>query len=363
MTPLVVVGPTPPPFHGVAVSTALALISGPLNNRFAIEHLDTSDRRSIENLGRWDFENIRLALSAIIRLNRLVGARRGVLYLPLSENAGGFLRDSLMLWTAKLRGWKTAAHIRNSLFREFHAAQPRPFQWWIRLTMRHLTSVAVLGDSLRGLMTGFVDDARVVVVPNGTPDFVRPECPRDESLVLYLSNLSRKKGADVAVRTAIEVAKADDRARFVFAGAWESPAFEREVRALAEPMDGRIAFVGTVTGVEKAKLMASAQVLLFPVAWGEGHPRILLEALAAGLPAVTTDRATIRETLSDGESGFVLPDPVPEVLAESVLTLLRDAKLRERMSRAARRRYLEAFTQAHADRKLADWLSSVAAAG
>jgi glycosyltransferase involved in cell wall biosynthesis len=363
MTTLVVVGPTPPPFHGVAVSTALALVNRPLGERFEVEHLDTSDRRSIENLGRWDYENIRLALRAVIRLNRVIGRRRGVLYLPLSENAGGFLRDSLLIWSARARGWRTAAHIRNSLFRTFDAGQPWLFRWWIRITMRQLTGVAVLGESLRELMVGFVDDDRVAVVPNGTPDFDRPECQRDESLVLYLSNLSRKKGADLAVRAALQVAHRETRARFVFAGGWESPAFEREVRALAAPLNGRIEFAGTVTGIEKAKLMASAQVLLFPVAWGEGHPRILLEALAAGLPAVTTDRATIRETVVDGESGYVLPDPAPSALAESVLTLLRDTKLRERMSRAARRRYLEAFTQAHADRKLADWLSAVAAVG
>jgi glycosyltransferase involved in cell wall biosynthesis len=107
--------------------------------------------------------------------------------------------------------------------------------------------------------------------------------------------------------------------------------------------------------------MATAQLLMFPVRWGEGHPRILLEALAAGLPAVTTDRATIAQTVIDGESGYVLPDPEPDALAEAVLRLLRDTELRDQMSRAARERYLDRFTQERADEALADWLSSVAA--
>ena len=358
---LIVVGPTPPPVHGVAVSTTLALASAELRKRFEVRHLDTSDRRSIENLGQWDLVNIRLGLGAAIRLIGWLGPRRGIVYLPLSETPGGFLRDSLFIWSARARGWHAAAHIRNSLFKDFYASQPAWLRLWIRLTMRRLTGVAVLGESLRHLMNGVVDDERVAVVPNGTPEFVRPACARDDALVLYLSNLSEKKGADLAVRAALRVAEWEPRAHFVFAGGWESEKFERHVKKLAEPLGSRVQFQGVVHGSEKARLMASAQVLLFPVRWGEGHPRILLEALAAGLPAVTTDRATIAETVLDGESGYVLPHPDPSALAEAVLRLLRDTELRDEMGHAARQRYLECFTQAKADEALADWLSSVAA--
>ncbi len=361
MRRLVIVGPTPPPFHGVAISTALAVANAALRKEFDVQHLDTSDRRSIENIGRWDPQNMRLGLSAVLRLLGMLGTQRGLLYLPLSENGGGFLRDSLLIWIARTRGWHAAAHIRNSLFREFYRSQSPASRLWIRLTMRKLSGVAVLGESLRGLMEGFVPDDRVAVVPNGTPEFDRPECARDESLVLYLSNLSRKKGADHAVKAALEVADADLHAHFVFAGDWESLDFEREVRELAVPLGSRIEFVGVVQGATKARLMASAQVLLFPVSWGEGHPRILLEALAAGLPAVTTDRATIAETVIDGETGYVLPDPEPGALADSLLRLLRDRALRDRLSRAARERFLDHFTQEEADRNLADWLLRVAA--
>jgi glycosyltransferase involved in cell wall biosynthesis len=178
--------------------------------------------------------------------------------------------------------------------------------------------------------------------------------------VLYLSNFSRKKGADFAVRAALLALEQDPQIEFVFAGTWEDEELEREVRAIASTANGHITFVPPVTGEEKRRLMASAWVLLFPVAWGEGHPRILLEALAAGVPVVTTDRSTIADTVVDGECGYVLPNPVPEALADQVLVLLGDATLRDRMSRAARARYLEHFTQETADRRIADWLQGVA---
>ena len=60
------------------------------------------------------------------------------------------------------------------MFREFYAGQPWVMRWWIRKTMGAITSVAVLGECLRPLMHGFVDDRAVVVVPNGTPHFIAP---------------------------------------------------------------------------------------------------------------------------------------------------------------------------------------------
>ncbi len=359
MKTLAIIGPLPPPVHGVAFSTKFALANPVLRDQFRVVHIDTSDRRTIANLGRWDIRNIYLGLRAIASLASVVKSGRGLTYLPLSENRGGFARDSLFIWVSKIAGWKTAVHIRNCMFREFYSGQPWLMRWWVRRTMGAITGVAVLGESLRFLMSGFVDDHLVVVVPNGTPRFTAPVVEPDASLVLYLSNISRKKGADRAVRAALILAEADPDAHFVFAGGFESDEFESEVRALAEPLGTRLEFVGPVIGESKSRLMASARVLLFPIAWGEGHPRIVLESMAAGLPVVTTDRATIKETIVDDESGFVLDDPDPVAIAYCALNVLRDDALRERISAGARKRYETRFTQEQADEALAAWLTSL----
>jgi glycosyltransferase involved in cell wall biosynthesis len=357
---LIVVGPVPPPIHGVAVSTLLALKSPILRERFEIDFLDTTDPRPLSNMGRWDLGNIALGIWALGRLARKLRGAPGVLYLPLSENRGGFLRDSLFIQLAALRGWKVAVHIRNSLFRHFYDPQPRLLKFWIRLTFRRTTGLAVLGESLRELFAGLFPADRIAVVPNGTPAFDSDGVEPDPNLVLYLSNFHRKKGVDRAVETALLVLADRPQTKFVFAGDWESPQVERELRELAARGDGAIEFLPQVDGEAKRRLMASSWVLLFPVAWGEGHPRIVLEALSAGLPLVTTDRATISDTVGDGEAGFVLPHPDPVHLADRLLVLLQDHELRARMSRTARSRYFERFTQEKADEILASWLTKVA---
>jgi glycosyltransferase involved in cell wall biosynthesis len=356
---LIIVGPVPPPIHGVAVSTLLALENPLLHAAFEIEHLDTTDRRPLSNMGKWDFRNVVLGLSALAKLCWKLRSGRGMVYLPLSENRGGFLRDSLFIHASALRGWKVAVHIRNSLFRRFYDPQPRLFKWWINLTFRRMSGLAVLGEPLRALFVGLFPAEEIAVVQNGTTAFDAHGVEPNPNQVLYLSNFHRKKGVDWAVETALLVLSQRPETRFVFAGEWESPEVERELRALADRGNGAITFLPPVDGEAKRRLMASSSVLLFPVAWGEGHPRILLEALAAGLPVVTTDRATISDTVGDGEAGFVLSDPDPQHLADRILILLRDRQLRANMSHTAKLRYLERFTQAHADKALARWLGGL----
>jgi glycosyltransferase involved in cell wall biosynthesis len=356
---LIVIGPLPPPVHGVTISTSLVLGNELLRERFAVEHLDTSDHRSGEDIGRWDVRNALLGISAVLRLNRRLRRRRGLVYLPLSQSSGGFLRDSLFIRLGTARGWKVAAHLRGGEFPEFYARQPRPYRWWIRGSLRRLTSLAVMGSSLQGLFDGLVPRERIAVVPNGTPDIHRDGFERSPETVLFLSNFMPRKGVAESVETALTVLGRHPTARFLFVGAWRDERLEREVRERAAPAGDRIRFLPPASDQEKQRLLLSSSMLLFPPVEPEGHPRVVLEAIAAGLPVVTTDRGAIAETVVDGEGGFVLDDPVPGMLAERVLALLEDPELRERMGRAARDRYLAEFTQPAADRKIADWLSEV----
>ncbi len=216
-----------------------------------------------------------------------------------------------------------------------------------------------MGSSLRWVFEGLVPSERIVVVANGTPE---PRVIRtaERDRVLFLSNLRRRKGVVEALKAAQIVVARRPSARFTFAGEWEDDRLEQELRARAASLDGAIEFRSSVEGIEKERLLASASVLLFPPVEPEGHPRVVLEALAAGVPIVTTDRGAIRETVVDGQSGFVLDDPEPELLADRVLRLLDDDLLRSQFGQAARRAYLEHFTQDRADRVLTDWLLSIA---
>jgi glycosyltransferase involved in cell wall biosynthesis len=356
---LIVVGPLPPPYHGVTVSTKLVLANADLRRRFEVIHLDTSDHRPNSTVGQWDWTNVAVGLRGATQLVRQLRGAPGLVYLPLSQSAPGFLRDSVFIRAASMRNWRVAVHLRGSDFKTFHAESPAPLRLWIRRTLDHVDSVGVMGSSLRHVFDGLVAPERVEVVPNGTPDPLLT-ASGDARNVLFLSNLRRRKGVVEAVEAALVVLAEHPDARFLFVGEWEDPELERSVRDRAAAANGRIEFREPQTGRDKDSLLASAALLLFPPVEPEGHPRVVLEALAAGLPVVTTDRGAIAETVVDGETGFILATADPRELARRIGTLLSDNELRARMSRAARARYLSLYTQEKADRRLAEWLEYVA---
>jgi glycosyltransferase involved in cell wall biosynthesis len=341
------------------VSTSLVLDNPELQSSFDLEHVDTSDERTGANLGTWDLTNVVVALRALVDLIRTLRGVKGLVYLPLSQSLPGLVRDSLIIRLAALHGWKIAAHLRGSEFRTFYETRPALVQMWIRRTLERVASIAVMGESLRWVFHGLVPADRVVVVHNGTPEPVADGAVKEDRTVLFLSNLRRRKGVVEAVEAARLVTRNETRVRFLFVGEWEDEVLECHLRRRASDADGRIEFRSPVVGAAKDRLLSAASILLFPPREPEGHPRVVIEALAAGVPVVATNRGAIAETIVDGESGFVLPEPTPAALAERVLVLLRDSRLRERMSRMARSRYLERFTQSEADHKLAEWLVAV----
>jgi glycosyltransferase involved in cell wall biosynthesis len=357
---LVVVGPLPPPHHGVSVSTALVLENPFLRERFAIDHLDTSDHRPLGNVGRWDVRNVIEALSALPRLARLLRGERGVVYLPISQGIPGLARDTLFIRIAVARGWKLAIHLRGSELGGVYRRQPALVRAWLRDSLRRVDSVAVLGESLEDVLDGIVPRSRIAVVVNGTPDPGVSNGAR-AATGLYFGNLYQRKGALEAMEAALMVARQRADARFLFVGECPDEGFRHHLETLAAEAEGRIVMRPPVSGPEKQELLASAGFLLFPPTRQEGHPRVVLEAMATGLPVITTDRGAIGETVIDEESGYVLPAPVPRELADRMLRLHDDEELRTSMGGAARRRFLERFTQHDADRALADWLERVSA--
>jgi glycosyltransferase involved in cell wall biosynthesis len=358
---LIIIGPLPPPHHGVTISTSLVLANARLDELFDVTHLDTSDRRSRENIGTWDVQNVALGLRNVAELARSLRGTAGLVYLPISQGIG-FLRDSLFIYLARARGWEVAVHLRGSEFGDFYRAGNPLMRLWIRRAMHHVSSVGVMGESLRGVFGDLVPDDRIAVVPNGTPDPGPNGTVRDSATVLFLSHLRRRKGVAESVDAALNVLAQKPDVRFLFVGEWEDPDLERELRRRAASAGDAIRFLPAVIGEDKRNLLSSCSVFLFPPVEPEGHPRALLEAIAAGLPVVTTARGAIAETVVNGESGFVLDDPNPTELAQYLLRLLRDGELRRRMSEAARARYLERFTQEEADLRLAEWLQDVATA-
>jgi glycosyltransferase involved in cell wall biosynthesis len=105
----------------------------------------------------------------------------------------------------------------------------------------------------------------------------------------------------------------------------------------------RVRLHGQVDSAVVLAHLQSADVLLHP-SLSEGLPTVVLEAMACGLPVVVSECGGVREAVTDGVEGFVVPPRDPGRMAAALAELSREPELRRRMGRAGRARVQRAFT-------------------
>lgn len=178
---------------------------------------------------------------------------------------------------------------------------------------------------------------RLTVIPNGV-------APRDAvatgTLVGTLSTLHRVKGLDVFLAAAARLAAERPRLRFAIFGA--GPEEERLATLAGElGIADRVIRPGHVPASD-----ALAQLAVFVLcSHMENSPMSLLEAMAAGVPVVTTRVGGIPEIATDDCAQLVAPGD-PDALAGAIGRLLDDRTLCERQAGAARARVRRLFTEA-----------------
>ncbi|BDY04079.1 glycosyltransferase family 4 protein [Ferrimonas sp. YFM] len=84
------------------------------------------------------------------------------------------------------------------------------------------------------------------------------------------------------------------------------------------------------------ELFAKSNIVTMPSFYGEGVPKVLIEAAACGRPIVTTDNPGCRDAIVDGETGLLVPIKNADALAEALMMLLSDKEERVRMGERAR---------------------------
>ena len=106
----------------------------------------------------------------------------------------------------------------------------------------------------------------------------------------------------------------------------------------------KVSFLGMFQRPELVDRYYESDIFAFAPIWDEGFGLPAVEAMAAGLPVVSSRSGTLVETVVDGKTGLLVEKNNPEELADALLRLLKDEDLREAMGRAGRQRVMGQFT-------------------
>lgn len=231
---------------------------------------------------------------------------------------------------------------------QFHGSQSgrlvasgsRAFKWVTRLLLTKADGVLVLSQEERREWLAFRPETTVLVVRNVRPALAAtlaagPMPDAGTPTVLCVSRLIEAKGVLDLVRAFARL-RADRACRLVFVG--DGPARDALLDlARTEQVADSVELAGYADDTRLEQLYRDASVFALPTSHPEGFPTVILEAMAAGLPIVTTPVRGAADRLGSGQNALFVEAGDVRGLASVLGTLLDDAALRIAMGQANRR--------------------------
>lgn len=360
---------TPPPHHGQSVMVQLLLdllqptAAAPPAPDLLLYHVNARLSRHIAEVGSFRPGKLLMLPGYCLRAIRL-GLRhriRTFYYVPAPPARTPLWRDWMVLALCRPFFPRLIFHWHaGGLAQWLQQTATAPERWVTRrLLGRHDLSIVLRPHHRRD--AEFLAARAVRVIPNGLPDpcpdFASSLLPRRRAAaaarrqafaasgsvrdpvvvrVLFLSLIRPEKGIFDALEG---LALANTRLRptgvrleLIVAGDFASPAVRQEFeRRIAAPdlagSPPTVRTVGFVSGADKDRLLREADCLCFPTRLPEGFPLTLAEAMAYGLPVVTSDCCELPEILPPGYPGVFTTGRPEELAARLVEFVGRDYDL------------------------------------
>lgn len=217
-----------------------------------------------------------------------------------------------------------------------------------RLLLRGYGRVIVQNpDDLRLLeSSGAILKGQATLIRGSGVDLARfmpsPE-PTGVPMVVFAARLLWDKGVKEFVEAATILKREGIEGRFVIVGApdAENHAAISKQQLETWAAEGAVECWGQRT--DMSEILAASVLFCLPSYYGEGVPKVLLEAAASGRPLITTDMPGCREVVEEGVNGFLVRPRDAEGLSRAIRELLNDKERRIRMGAASRQRAEEAF--------------------
>lgn len=201
-------------------------------------------------------------------------------------------------------------------------------------------------DDLESLVGGGIVRRSEAVLIRGAGvdiDAIRP-APKPERapVTVLVARMLWDKGVGDFVEAARRLKAGGSVARFLLVGAPDpdNPSVVPETTLRAWTSEGVVEWLGHQDDV--AAILEGADIACLP-SYREGLPKSLLEAMAAGLPIVTTDVPGCREAVRHGHNGLLVPVRNPAALADALQQLIDGRGLRNKLGNAGRHRAEKEF--------------------
>lgn len=216
--------------------------------------------------------------------------------------------------------------------------------------------------------SGYADKIHVVhcgIEPDKLARDVPCKVPGDTLHLLGVGQLNRRKGFHILIPAlaALRDRNVDFDCTIVGDGA-ERNALQAQIAT--HDLGDRVRLAGALLHEDVKHELARADAFVLPCVisedgWRDGIPVALMEAMAYGIPVVSTDILGLPELIDHGTGGLLVPSGDVEALADALQMLAHDSDLRESLGRNGRAKVLSDFNNARSAERLQDLIEGRAA--
>ena len=326
----------PPPMHGAAAMNLQAVDA--LTRCTDLTLIELRFGKDLGGIAKFSCRKVALALWLLVKLGFLL-PRAKAFYICFAPSGAAFYRDCLYVLLAKLFGVPAILHLHGRGLAAMR--QNRGVARLQRLVFANQTAI-VLGSRLMDEVDSL--PCTKVIIPNALPNSAfAPQgtttwTAHQPVRLLYLSNLFRAKGIETLLKATALLIKDGVAVTLDIAGAPGDITAQKLKYLLSEHGIAHIAtYHGAVNADQRMALFKTTDLFVFPSNYpNEAQPLVVLEAIAAGVPVITSDIATLPEFVRDGETGRLCQPDAPDKLAHTIKQAINSPDQTYAMAQAAR---------------------------
>lgn len=304
MKSICIIGQFPPPIHGLSKALE-TLYNSHLKDKYVFHKIDITNNKNI-------FKNIW----------KILTSHDDLYYFTISQTKSGNWRDLLILKLLTNKKKKCLIHLHGGYYRQLIENDCCNFQRRINYTtIKYLNGCIVLGNMLKPIFEGMIDNSKIFTVPNCVDnEFLLPDTLVKEKLdnieqnktlhILYLSNFIESKGFKNVLKLALLAKERKQKdLHFHFAGKFFKEEDETYTKKYIKEnqLEEYVTFHGIVSGERKRNILQQCHVFILLTRYpNEGQPISILEAMGNFMGIITTNHAGIPDVVKDSINGLVV---------------------------------------------------------
>lgn len=264
-----------------------------------------------------------------------------ITHVHMSERAS-IGRKKIVMNYAKKHGSKVVLHMHGAEFEVLYKQMSEKNQKFVKETLNLADRIIILGEYWRKFIGTLVDEPnKIQVVYNAVSVPEEYSYNSESNSILFLGAVSKRKGIDVLMKALqMDATELKDRIKVkIFGPDVEGDIEERIVQAGLQEW---VSYCGWLDKDKKAEVLKNVAVNVLP-SYNEGLPMTILEAMAYGVPSITTSVAAIPEAVNKNNGIIVEPGDV-EGLAHSISKIILDKMYRLELSKNAYRDAVNCFS-------------------